>query len=138
MDNPLLDSTGYLLWRAAKSRFAQLARHLEPLGIGVSEASILLLIARNPGISQTECGQMLSIKPPNLNPIIRRFIKRALVDSTKGRGRTLCLRLTEEGERLKQHILVEFEAQEVRIYSAVPEHLRQDFAPLLRAVWRPS
>ena len=138
MDNPLLDYPGYLLRRAAKSRLAQLAQHLEPLGVGVSEASMLVLIGRNPGISQAECGRMLSIQRPNLNPIIRRFIVRELIDSTKGRGRALCLTLTAEGEQLVQNIVAEFEAQEARIYSAVPEHLRQDLVPLLRALWRPS
>jgi hypothetical protein len=68
MENPFLDYPGYLLRRAAKSRQFQLTQYLEPLGVGVFEASIIVLIARNPGISQAECGRMLSIKPPNLNP----------------------------------------------------------------------
>ena len=137
MDNPLLDYPGYLLRRAAKSRHAQLGQYLEPLGVGVFEASVLALIGRNPGISQTECGRMLAIQTPNLNPIIRRSIARKLVESTKGRGRTLCLRLSGAGEELVQRIVAEFEAQEARIYSAIPEHLRHDLVPLLRALWVP-
>lgn len=138
MDNPFLNYPGYLLRRAAKSRHAQLGQYLEPLGVGVFEASIIVLIGRNPGISQAECGRMLSIKSPNLNPIIRRFIERKLIDSTQGRGRTLCLRLSPTGEELARSIVAEFEAQEARIYSAVPEHLRHDLVPLLRALWFPS
>jgi DNA-binding MarR family transcriptional regulator len=46
----------------------QLARHLEGWALGVSEASILTVIDRNPDMSQAECGRMLSIKRPNLNP----------------------------------------------------------------------
>ena len=138
MDNPLLDYPGYLLRRAAKSRYAELTQHLEPLGVGVFEASILVLIGRNPGISQRECGRLLSIRPPNLNPVIRRFIDRKLVESTQGRGRTLCLSLSPSGEALARNIVAEFEAHEARIYSAVPEHLRNDLVPLLRALWCPS
>lgn len=138
MDNPLLNYPGYLLRRAAKSRHAQLGQYLEPLGVGVFEASILALIGRNPGISQVECGRMLAIKTPNLNPIIRRFIERKLVETTKGQGRTLCLTLSGEGESLAQSIVAEFEAHEIRIYNAVPEHLRHELVPLLRALWCPS
>jgi DNA-binding MarR family transcriptional regulator len=135
MDNPFLNYPGYLLRRAAKSRLTQLAQYLEPLGVGVSEASILVLIGRNPGISQAECGRTLSIQRPNLNPIIRRLIERKLVDSAKGQGRILCLTLSRPGEDLVRSVIAEFEAHEARIYSATPEHLRQDLAPLLRALW---
>ena len=138
MDNPLLNYPGYLLRRASKSRMVQLSQHLEPLGVGVSEGSILVLIGRNPGLSQAECGRMLSIQRPNLNPIIRRFIARELVVSTKGQGRIQCLRLSRTGEELVKKIMVEFEAQEARIYEAVPEHLRDELVPLLRALWCPE
>jgi DNA-binding MarR family transcriptional regulator len=135
MDNPLLNYPGYLLRRASASRLAQLTQHLEPLGIGVSEASILVLIGRNPGISQAECGRTLSIQRTNLNPIIRRFIDRRLVESSKGVGRIQCLHLTQVGNELATRIIEEFEAQEARIYDAVPEHLRSQLVPLLRALW---
>lgn len=135
MDNPLSNFPGYLLRRASKSRMAQLSQHLEPLGVGVSEGSILVLVGRNPGISQAECGRMLSIKRPNLNPIIRRFIDRDLIISTKGQGRIQCLNLSESGKALAKRIMAEFEAQEARIHEAVPEHLRDELVPLLRALW---
>lgn len=138
MDNPFLDYPGYLLRRAAISRLAQLGQYLEPLGVGVSEASILFLISRNPGISQAECGRMLGIQRPNLNPIIRRFITRNLVISTKGVGRIQCLSLSEEGRQLVARIDVEFAAQEARIYDAVPAHLHAELVPLLRALWCPA
>jgi DNA-binding MarR family transcriptional regulator len=135
MDNPFVSYPGYLLRRAANSRISQLAHHLEPLGIGVSEASILTLIARNPGISQAECGRILAIQRPNLNPVVRRLIDRDLVRSAKGPGRVLCLTLSGPGEDLVRRVAAEFEAQEARIYSAVPEHLRQELVPLLLALW---
>ena len=138
MDNPFLDYPGYLLRRAAVSRLAQLGQYLEPLGVGVSEASILFLIGHNPGISQAECGRMLAIQRPNLNPIIRRFIARELVISTKGVGRIQCLSLSTEGARLFEQITAEFAAQETRIYDAVPAHLHAELVPLLRALWCPA
>lgn len=134
MENPLLGYPGYLLRRAASSRLAELARHLEPLGIGVTEASILTLIGRNPDVSQAECGRMLSIQRTNLNPTMRRLIDRGLVSSAKGAGRTQCLRLTQAGEELTRRIVDEFEAHEERIFAAVPEHLRPELLPLLRSL----
>jgi len=137
MDNPLHNYPGYLLRRASTSRLVQLSQHLEPLGVGVSEASILVLIGRNPGISQAECGRILSVQRPNLNPKIRRLIDRQLVIAAKGQGRIQCLSLSQSGEALVARIMVEFEAQEARIYEAVPEHLRGELVPLLRALWCP-
>ncbi|GHC83568.1 hypothetical protein GCM10019060_03160 [Novosphingobium pokkalii] len=138
MDNPFLAFPGYLLRRAAISRLAQLSQHLEPLGIGVSEASILVMIGRNPGLSQAECGRSLSIKRSNLNPIIRRFVERGLVATGQGRGRIQTLSLTPAGEDLAARIVAEFEAHEARIHAAVPEHLRSELVPLLRALWCPD
>jgi DNA-binding MarR family transcriptional regulator len=134
MDNPLLAYPGYLLKRAASSRLSQLARHLEPLGVGVSEASIVTLIDRNPDISQAECGRLLSIQRTNLNPITRRLTDRGIVVSSKGPGRTQHLRLSEAGAALAKQIVVEFEAHEARIYASVPEHLRSELLGLLRGL----
>ncbi len=137
MDNPFLAYPGYLLRRAASSRLAQSAQHLEPMGVGVSEASILVLIGRNPGLSQAECGRLLSIKRPNLNPIIRRFVERGLVVTGPGRGRIQTLHLSPAGTNLAERIVAEFSAHEARIYAAVPEHLKAELVPLLRALWCP-
>lgn len=138
MDNPFIDYPGYLLRRASKSRMIQLAQYLEPLGVGISEGSILVLIGRNPGISQAECGRMLSIQRPNLNPIIRRFIHRELVIATKGLGRIQCLSLSRSGEELAAKVIEQFEAHEARLFEAVPEHLRGELVLLLRSLWCPS
>jgi DNA-binding MarR family transcriptional regulator len=138
MDNPLLDYPGYLLRRAASSRLAQLSRHLEPLGVGVTEASIIVLIDRNPDMSQAECGRMLSIQRTNLNPIMRRLINRGLIQSIKGPGRAQLLRLTETGQSLVTRILAEFEAQEARIFAAVPEAWRPELVSLLRSLAAPD
>ena len=138
MDNPFLDYPGYLLRRAATSRLAQLAQYLEPLGVGVSEASILVLIGHNPGLSQAECGRALSIQRPNLNPIIRRFIERGLINASKGPGRIQYLHLSPAGQDLAASIHLEFQAHEARIYASVPEHLRAQLVPILRALWCPA
>lgn len=138
MENPLSNFPGYLLRRASKSRMNQLSQYLESLGIGVMEGSILTLISRNPGISQAECGRMLSIKRPNLNPVIRRFVDRGLVVSTKGHGRIQSLSVSTQGEELARKIMMEFEAHEARLTNAVPEELRSQLVPLLRALWCPD
>lgn len=138
MDNPLHAYPGYLLRRAAGVRLAELARHLEPLGVSVTEGSILTLIRGNPGISQAECGRMLSIQRPNLNPIMRRLIDRGLVSSTQGTGRTQNLKLSRAGAKLEAAVVQEFEAHEARIFAAVPEHLRSELVPLLLTLVGPE
>lgn len=134
MDNPFLNYPGYLLRRAANSRLAQLGTCLEPLGVRVTEASILTLIGRNQDISQAEIGRLLSIQRANLNPLMRSLRDRGFVEASQGPGRTQHLRLTEHGRELAMQIQREFEAQEDRIFAAVPEHLRAELVPMLRAL----
>jgi len=138
MKNPLQSYPGYLLRRAAISRFLQLEKRLEPLGLRTIEASILTLVHHNPEISQAECGRQLSIQRANLNPIMRRLIERGLVISSKGVGRAQSLRLTEVGALLTLQAIAEFEAHEQIIFAAVPEHMRDQLIPLLIALWSPE
>lgn len=138
MQNPLQSYPGYLLRRAAVSRLAQLEKRLEPFGLSVTEGSILALIAHNPGISQAECGRLLSIQRPNLNPIMRRLIDRGLVVPSPGLGRIQHLGLSAAGQDLTARAIAEFEAHEQRIFAAVPPHLRDELVPLLIALWAPD
>jgi DNA-binding MarR family transcriptional regulator len=138
MDNPLKAYPGYLLRRAASARLAELARHLEPLAVGVTEGSILTVIQRNPGISQAGCGRLLSMQRPNLNPIMRRLIDRGLVQATPGAGRIQNLTLTPAGAALEKSIVREFEAHEERIFAAVPPHLRDELVPMLLTLVGPE
>jgi DNA-binding MarR family transcriptional regulator len=48
------------------------------------------------------------------------------------------LSLTPAGADLAARIIAEFEAHEARIHAAVPEHLRSELVPLLRALWCPD
>ena len=135
MNNPLLDYPGYHLRRAASSRLAELGRHLDGLGLGVTEASILVLIDQNPDLSQADCGRLLSIQRPNLNPLIQKLIQRGLILAAKGQGRALKLRLTPAGHALTPDIIAEFQAHEARIYAAVPQRFRADLVAILRSLW---
>ncbi|MBC2651625.1 MarR family transcriptional regulator [Novosphingobium flavum] len=138
MKNPLQSYPGYLLRRAAISRLAELEKRIEPLGLSVTEASILALVEHNPGISQAECGRLLSIQRPNLNPIMRRLVERGLVVPSPGPGRVQHLALSPEGRDLTLRAIAEFEAHEQRIFDAVPAHLRDELVPLLIALWAPE
>ena len=71
--NPLKDLPGYLLRRASAWTMAELARRLEELDLTPTEASVLVVIASNPGIIQREIGQMLGIVSANMTPLVSRL-----------------------------------------------------------------
>ncbi|WP_206244402.1 MarR family winged helix-turn-helix transcriptional regulator [Novosphingobium terrae] len=134
MKNPLDAYPGYLLRRAAATRLAYLTRRLEPLGVMVTEASILVTIGYNPGISQAECGRALAIQRPNMNPLVRRMVERGWVVTEKGQGRAQGLHLSPTGADLAARIEAIFEAHEAWIIAAVPVEAREHLMPILRAL----
>ncbi|HWU03622.1 MAG TPA: MarR family transcriptional regulator [Novosphingobium sp.] len=134
MDNPFEDYPGYLLRRAAGAKLAHLSRRLEPLGVLVTEASVIVMIAHNPGVSQAECGRLLAVQRTNMNPIVRRMIERGWIAVHKGRGRAQGLSMTPVGQELAAAIETVFVDHENWIMAAVPDALRPHVMPILRAL----
>lgn len=137
MDNPLHEFPGYLLRRAAAARMAELSQRLAPLRLTVSEASVVAVIADNPGLSQTEVGRMLAIQRANMNPMVRRLSERGIVLMRQGNGRALGLTLSKEGRVVADAIVATFLDHEAGMMARVPEDLRPMVAPVLMALWAP-
>lgn len=95
--NPLESLHGYQLRRASNAIMADLARGLEPLGLRPTEASILLLIDANPGITQSEIGRLLGIKRANMVPLSAALERRGLIRREQMDGRSHGLLTTAEG-----------------------------------------
>ena len=58
---------------------AEFASRIVVLGLRTSEATILQIVAENPGISQSALGRMLDIQRANMTPIAARLEARGLV-----------------------------------------------------------
>lgn len=97
LKNPFDSHLGYLLRRASNAVIGELAQRLDTIGLKVSEASILLLIERNPRITQSDLGRMLAIKRANMVPLAAGLESRGLVTREPVDGRSHGLVLTAAG-----------------------------------------
>ncbi len=99
LENPFAGHLGYLLRRASNAIIGELAQRLDAAGLKVSEASILLLIERNPRITQSDLGRMLGIKRANMVPLAAGLESRKLVTREPVNGRSHGLVLTVAGQK---------------------------------------
>ena len=136
MRDPLPSLPGYALRRAANATAAELAGRLAEIGMRQSDASVLILIAENPGVTASAIGRALDIQRANMVPLLKRLedaglIERAPIDR-KSRG----LELTGLGhERLDKAraIIGTFESE---LLQRIPAEHRPHLLPALEALWR--
>ena len=96
--DPLARRVSYLLRRVSASLMGDLAASLGELGLRPVEASILVVIAGNPGCRQVEIGRMLGIKAANLAPLVGVLVGRGMVAKTRMDGRSQSVVLTSAGK----------------------------------------
>ncbi len=99
---PLGDSFGYLLRRAQIAVFQRFFDLFAKLDIRPAQYSILTVIERNPGLSQTRLADALGIKKTNLVAIIDALEERGLArrESIANDRRSHALYLTPKGTML--------------------------------------
>lgn len=135
MRDVLVDLPGYALRRASASMQAEFAALLMPLALRPTDASMLVLIEANAGITPSALGQMLAIQRANMVPIVSRFdecgyIKRIALD-----GRSFGLTLSDEGTRVCAKVKLAMKTHEHRIMERIPEKHRAHLVPALKALW---
>jgi DNA-binding MarR family transcriptional regulator len=135
MIDPLSSLPGYLLRRASSSSLAALNQRLSPLHLRHSDASLLLLIEANPGMTQSAAGRMLDIQRANMVPIIARFEGQNLVIRRQVDGRSQGLSLTAHGEGVVQEVRHVIETYEAQLMAQVPPDMQPHVVPILRALW---
>lgn len=97
MHNPVGRHLGYMLRRASSVVMAGLGSSLARIDLRPVEATILSLIATNPGCTQSDLGRMLSIQRANMVPLITGLVARGYICKTPADGRSHALNLTAEG-----------------------------------------
>lgn len=95
--NPLEDHLGYLLRRASNQVMASLADDLASLELTVVQASLLVLIERNPGVTQSDIGRALGINRANVAPLVASLTQRDLIVRQSSRGRLIGMVVSEAG-----------------------------------------
>jgi DNA-binding MarR family transcriptional regulator len=138
MEHPLRNLPGFALRRAASAMMAEFGAHLEPLKLRISDASALLLIKANPGLTASQLGRLLDIQRANMVPLLARIETAALIERKQLDGKSHSLGLTALGKiRVKQveAAVTEFETA---LLARIPEPHRDHLKPALDALWLPK
>ena len=103
--NPLACLLGYNLRRSSALQMSALAKSLASLDLKIAEASVLVVIGANTGITQIEIGRLLGIARTNLAPLVAALIARKLVQRRAVDGRSQALALTHTGRGVSAQAL---------------------------------
>jgi len=108
---------GYMLRRAQLAVFADFIASQRGSVARPGQFSVLAVIGRNPGITQSQLCAALSVKRANLVAVIDRFeaLDLARREASSSDRRANCLRLTSLGQRALQHALDAQDEHEARI-----------------------
>ena len=136
MHDPLPSLPGYALRRAANATGAELSARLAALGLRQADASALVLIGANPGVTASALGRALDIQRANMVPLIGKLVTAGLVERVAIDRKSQGLELTADGKaRLAQARKV-IDAFENELLERVPLEHRPHLLPALEALWR--
>ena len=127
---------GYALRRAANAATAELASRLAQLDLRQSDASALVLIGDNPGITSSALGRALDIQRANMAPLLKKLEDSGLIDKQPIDGKSLGLSLTAAGEARRDEAMEQIQSFEANLLERVPEEHRDHLLPALNALWQ--
>lgn len=136
MQDTLPSFPGYALRRAANAAMARLAAQLAPLGLRQADASALILIGGNPGITSSALGRALDIQRANMVPLLKKLEDTGLIARAPIDGKSLGLSLTDAGTARRDEALRVIESFEAGLLERVPEAHRAHLLPALNALWQ--
>ncbi len=125
---------GYALRRAATAMSAEIAERFATVGLRMSEASILMLIAANAGISAAQIGRALGIKRANMTPLIAGLEAQGWISREARDGRSMGLALTKTGIHKAAEASRISDEHEANLLSRVPAAHRDHLLPALQAL----
>jgi DNA-binding MarR family transcriptional regulator len=134
--NPLDDMVGYQLRRASIAMFDDLATVLGDMELRPTGASILLLVAANPGITQSAIGRLLEIERANMAPQAAMLTTRGWVARFASDGRSQGLRLTVQGRTVVSKVRARIAAHEQRFIAGFSEAEKAALLRALKSVWQ--
>lgn len=132
--DPLSALPGYLLRRAANTMMAELQARLLKVGLRISDASVLLLVAENLKLTSSEIGKILDIQRANMVPLLARLEAAELIDRQPIDRKSQAIVLTSAGLKVLaqvKELTANFEAD---LVERIPPEHRDHFIPALRAL----
>ncbi len=130
---PLSEFIGYRLRRAQLSVFAGFELALRELGLSPGELSVLIVISRNPGLTQSDVCGALGIQRANFTPLLHELEAQGLAirEVLPADRRSNTLRLTARGRDALARALALHERLEERIAARLGDAGRAQLIELL-------
>ena len=132
--DPLSALPGYVLRRAANAMMAELAARLAPIGLRISDASVLLLVADRHDMTSSEIGKVLDIQRANMVPLLARLDTAGLISRQPIDRKSQAIVLTEAGEARLLEVRGITDRFESDLLGRIPAEHRAHFVPALQAL----
>ncbi len=129
--NPLENLIGYRLRRASADAMSDLARALGKIGLRPTEASALLLISVNEGMTQSDIGRILGIQRANMAPLTAGLERQGMITRRRMDGRSQSLVVSEHGAEIAARIHTAMKRHDQQLVAQVPAGARDGFATAL-------
>src|SRR5947209_20263420 len=136
---PLPDLIRYVLRAAQLVVFQDFFAAFAPFDLRPAQFSVLTIIERNPGLTQSQVAEALGIKRTNFVGMLDALEKRGLAErrQTARDKRSYALYLTTEGAALMRKLKPVLKAHESRMIARVGEEGRDALVALLREIAEP-
>lgn len=133
---PLADRIGFFLRLAQNAAFQAFAKQARGIDVSPGRFTVLMVIGRNPGISQTALSRAVGIEKSTLTPALRSLVKHNIVRRTRTEKdrRTYRLTLTPAGEKLLRDLSMCAERHDKNLDAIVGPRDRARFIHLLRKI----
>ena len=119
---PLPDLIGYVLRRAQLVVFQDFFAAFAPFDISPAQFSVLTVIERNPGLTQSQVAEALGIKRTNFVGLLDELEARGLAERRQARDkRSYALYLTADGAALMRKLKPVLKAHESRMIARLGE-----------------
>ena len=133
---PLPELIGYVLRRAQLIVFQDFFAAFAPFDIRPAQFSVLTVIERNPGLTQSQVAAALGIKRTNFVGMLDELEKRGLAERRQAARdkRSYALYLTPDGAALMRKLKPVLKAHESRMVALVGEEGRDRLIALLHDI----
>jgi len=116
--------------------FQSYARHAQGIGLSPGRFAALILIDRNPGISQTMLSRAIGSDKSTLTPVLDDLVKRGLISRGRTRAdrRIYQLKLTDQGRKAMRAMHERAQRHESGLDEIVGSDERALFMKILRKI----
>ena len=130
----LNEHLGYFIRRLQVWVFQDFIRTLAPVDIRPAQYSVLVVIAANPGLSQSDLADRLGIERARLVRVLDKLERRGLTQrlASPTDRRSHALRLTREGQKILKHAAMLAALHEAKLIEKLGPEQRKSMLTLLK------